>query len=83
MMAGAPVIGALIAQVAFWVLFVTGVFTRAIGTRAAAAFLVLWAVGYAGLPRLGGISEWLVTPWLAILDIALVFIMFHGDVWIT
>jgi hypothetical protein len=37
----------------------------------------------AAFPRLGGISEWFVTPWLAILDIALVFIVLHGDLRIT
>jgi hypothetical protein len=83
MMAGTPVIAAFVAQIAFWVLLVIGVFTHVIGTRGAAVFLVLWAIGYAALPRLGAVSEQLVTPWLAMLDIALVFIVFQGDLRLT
>ena len=82
-MAGAPVVAAFVAQIVFWLLLVAGVLTGTIRTRGAAVFLLLWAVGYAALPRLGSMSAQFVTPWLAILDIVLVLIVFEGDVRIT
>jgi hypothetical protein len=83
MIDGTHVIAAFVAHIAFWVLLVIGVLSGAIRTKGAVVFLVLWAVGYAALPRLSSISAGFVTPWLAILDIALVLIISEGDVPIT
>jgi len=80
---GAPVIAAFIAQIAFWALLAIAVLSAAIRTRSIAVFLLLWFIGCAGLPRFGDIGAFLVTPWLAILDIALVLTVFKGDVRIT
>ena len=77
---GAPVVAWFIAQIVFWALLLIAVFSGAIRSRAIAVLLVLWFIGYAGLPRFGDIGAFLSTPWVAILDIALVFTVFKGDV---
>jgi len=69
-----------IAQLAFWVLLSLGVFFGELSRRAAIVFLVLWAVGYFGLPRLSPDSGFVVMPYTAVLDIALVWLVFKGDV---
>jgi hypothetical protein len=79
-MIGAPAVAAWIAHVAFWVLLGLGVGCEAMSKRSAAIFLVLWLAGYVGLPRLLSLGAGLVTPCTAMLDIALVFVVFRGDV---
>jgi len=74
---------ALVAQIAFWVLLVLAVSRRALGTHAAAAFVALWMAGYLILPRIAWWTGSLVPSWIALLDIALVFIVFEGDVRLT
>ena len=80
MISGTPFIAGWIAQLAFWVLLSLGVFFDELSRRAAIVFLVLWAVGYFALPRLSPESGVFVTPYTAVLDIALVWIVFKGDV---
>jgi hypothetical protein len=75
-----PVIGALVAQIAFWVLLVLGVSSRALGARGAAVFVALWTAGYLILPRIAWWTAGFIPSWIALLDIALVFIVFKGDV---
>jgi hypothetical protein len=80
---GSPAAAAVIAQIAFWVLIVTGISYGWLSKKAAAIFVVFWLAGYIFLPR---ISYWtwpLVASWVAVLDIVLVFIVFKGDVRIT
>ena len=56
-----------------------GWFFEEIGPRGLVVFLTLWLAGYFGLPLIPFAA--LVFPsWVAILDIALVFIIFKGDV---
>ena len=69
-----------IAQLAFWVLLSLGVFFGELSRRAVIVFLVLWAVGYFGLPRLSPESGLTVMPYTAVLDIALVWLVFKSDV---
>jgi hypothetical protein len=69
-----------IAQLAFWVLLSLGVFFGELSRRSAIVFLVLWAVGYFGLPRLSADGWFAVMPYTAVLDIALVWLVFKGDV---
>ena len=75
-MAGSVAIGAAIAHIAFLVLVVRA--AMASGLRTAAIFIALWFAGYLGLPLIGGSLFFL--PYVAVLDIALVFIVFGGDV---
>jgi hypothetical protein len=79
-MTGSPAVAGWIAQLAFWVLLSLGVFFGELSRRAAIVFLVLWAVGYFGLPRLSPQSGVAVMPYTAVLDIALVWLVFKGDV---
>jgi hypothetical protein len=82
-MIDAPLIGAWIAQIAFWILMGIGISYNALSKRAAAMFMALWLAGYMGLPRIAWWIGPMVTSYVAVLDIALVFLIFKGDVRIT
>jgi hypothetical protein len=78
-MLGSSGIAAWIAHVAFWALLLIGVGSGEVGKKGGALFIALWLAGYLVLPFVpsGGI---LLTPYLAVLDIVLVFTVFKGDV---
>lgn len=79
-MVGSPAVGAWIAHVAFWALLFVG--RNELGLKGIGIFLGLWLVGFVGRPWLPlGIA--LFAPYVAILDIALVFSIFGGDVKLT
>jgi hypothetical protein len=82
-MAGTPLIAAYVAQIAFWSLLVGAALTGSVRELGLAVFLGLWTVGYFGLPHLAPWTGLLVTPWIALLSIALVFALFKGDVRLT
>jgi hypothetical protein len=79
---GSPAIAGWIAHVTFWFLLIYGWLWQEIGLRGAGTFLLLWLAGYFGLAYLpyGGVF---FSPFVAALDIALVFIIFKGDVRLT
>lgn len=79
-MIGSQAVGGWVAQIVFWILIPYGVVSQAIGRLTAAGFLVTWAAGYLALPRIAWWTGALVTPYVARLDIALVFLVFKGDV---
>ena len=79
-MAGSPVVGAWVAQLAFWVLLVIGRYE--LGLKRIAIFFGLWLAGFVGRSWVP-LGPGLFTPYVAILDIALVFLVFHGDVKLT
>jgi hypothetical protein len=79
-MIGTPLIGAVVAQLAFWVLLVLGIARGSFTKFGAAVFILLWLAGYIGLPRIAWWTAPFVTSWVAALDIALVFIVYRGDV---
>jgi hypothetical protein len=62
----------------FWILLIAGVMAGELRAKGIVAFLVLWVAGYAasGLV-LGGL---LFLPYVAVLDIALVLVVFKGDI---
>jgi hypothetical protein len=76
---GSAGIAGWIAHIAFWVLLPCGWLWDELGARGVALFLSLWLTGLFGLPFLpyGG---FLFSPFVAVLDVALVFILFKGDV---
>jgi hypothetical protein len=78
-MLGSSGIAAWIAHVAFWALLLIGVGSGEVGKKGGALFIALWLAGYLVLPLVpsGGI---LLTPYLAVLDIVMIFIVFKGDV---
>ncbi|MGC4083208.1 MAG: hypothetical protein QM736_14140 [Vicinamibacterales bacterium] len=78
-MLGSASVAAVVAQVAFWALLGVGVVSRELGARGTTIFIVLWACGTGVLEHLLN-AELLMTPYLAVLDIALVLIIAKGDV---
>ena len=74
---GSAGIGGLVALIAFWVLIVVG--WNELGVRRAVFFILLWLAGMIGRSYVPYGPD-LFGPYLAILDIVLVFIVFKGDV---
>ena len=79
-MIGSAAIGSLIAHGAFWMLLVLG-WTELRATRVA-AFVALWLIGYAGSGWLEMGAAWFMA-YVAALDIALVLMVFRGDIHLT
>ena len=78
-MVGSAVIASWIAHGAFWILLALG--TTELRRRTAAVFVALWLIGYVAFGRLG-VGGFFVS-YVAVLDIALVFIVYKGDVRLT
>ena len=78
-MVGSAGVAGWIAQIAFWALLLIGLGSGDLGKKGGAFFAALWMVGCFGLQFLpsGGM---LLTPYLAIIDVVLVFLIFKGDV---
>jgi hypothetical protein len=76
---GSPSVAALISQAAFWGLLLYGWFCRELSPKGLAVFLLLWLVGLIGLPYVP-YGNALFSPFVAALDIALVFVIAKGDV---
>jgi hypothetical protein len=72
---GSPYIAGLIAHAAFWALLAVG--WTELGPRRAAVFVALWIAGRVASPYVA--SGLLFTPYVAVLDIALVFIVYYGE----
>jgi len=75
---GSPVIASLLALWGFWALLVAGIAVSELSPRAATAFVILWIAGRLASGYL--LYGFLFAPFVAILDIALVFAIFKGDV---
>jgi hypothetical protein len=76
---GSITVVAWIAKLAFLGLFVWGVWSGELRRALAAVFLVLGLAIWLGLPELPNGSSFVTTA-LAILDIAMVFVVFKRDV---
>jgi|RhiMethySRZTD1v2_1073278.scaffolds.fasta_scaffold2177739_2 hypothetical protein len=77
-MFSAPTIGALVASWGFWALLLVGWMAGELDARRTALFIGLWVVGRVALEYFQ--YGLLFLPYLAVLDIALVFLIFKGDV---
>jgi hypothetical protein len=78
---GSQAVAAFIGFWTFWVLLPYGYAVGELSTKQVAVFLLLWIggrVGLAYLPWMPAAS--LFSPYVAVLDIALVFAIFKGDV---
>ena len=75
-------IAALIAHVGFWLPLAYGWFWEEVGPRGIALFLLLWVGGMFGL-RLVPYGDGMFSSFVALLDIALVFIIFKGELRLT
>lgn len=75
-------IAALIALTAFWLLLAWGWWIGELGMKATMVFLLLWLAGYFGLPYTP-YGTALFPSYVAFLDVALVLVIFKGDVPVT
>jgi hypothetical protein len=76
---GSVGIAAWIAKLLFLGLMIAGIVTGQLRARAIVVFLVLGAFAWVGLPHLPRGADF-VTSALAVVDIALVFVVYKGDV---
>jgi hypothetical protein len=76
---GSEGLAAWLAHGAFWALLAIGWFSGELGARGTAVFLLLWLAGFFGLPYLA-YGEALFAPFVALVDIALVFTVCKGDI---
>ena len=74
---GSPAVAGWIAQAAFLALILVGV--GELGPKRTWLFVVLWAAGFAARPYVP-FGPSLFTPYVAVLDIALVLSIFRGDI---
>jgi hypothetical protein len=82
--AGSPAIAAWIAHLAFWGLMLCGWALGELNLKRLAIFLLLWLAGRMGLPHAPyEPARAMFSSFVAVLDIALVFMIFKGDVWLT
>lgn len=76
---GSEGLASWVAHGAFWALLAIGWFSDELGLVGAAIFLGLWLCGFFGLPLLPYGAAFFA-PFVAVLDIVLVFAIFKGDV---
>jgi len=79
-MIGSPQVGWWIAHVAFWVLI--GLAARDSRWRTIGVFIVLWMAGYIASGQVAALSLFFMS-YVAVLDIALVFIVLRRDIRLT
>jgi hypothetical protein len=77
---GSPQIAQWIATVAFPVLLTLGFIGDELRPKWIAVFAILGAAAWIGLPRFPPSGGYLVTPALAVLDVALVLVVFKRDI---
>lgn len=73
-------IAAFVGFWAFWILLAFGYIVGELSIKQVAVFLVLWIIGRIGLGYLRPQASAFFSPYVAVLDIALVFVVFKGDV---
>ena len=79
MIVGSAWVAAWLAHIAFWVLLVIGWVSKDLGLKGAAVFVVLWLAGLLGLSYVP-YGAAVFPSVVAVLDIALVFMVFKGGV---
>jgi len=74
-------LAAWFAHVVFWGLIAYGWLVGELSMRLGIAFIALWVAGFVGLPYVPWLpARVMFAPFVAILDIALAFWVFGGDV---
>jgi hypothetical protein len=79
-MVGAAGIGYWVAHAAFWILVAWALVE--LGVRRAGVFVGLWLIGYAGTAWMPPAAPFFMS-YVALLDVALVLMLFRGDVRLT
>ena len=75
-------IAALVAKLAFVGLLIAGIASGELRKKGIAIFVALGALAWLGLPALPRGADF-VTPALAAIDVALVFVVYKGDIRLT
>jgi hypothetical protein len=78
-MMGSAGLASLVAHIAFWLLLLWGWLSEELSPRGAAIYALAWLAGLFLLPYVA-YGAALFSPAVAVLDIALVFTIFKGDV---
>jgi hypothetical protein len=73
-------VAAWVAHSAFWVLIALGWLVGDLGIRGTIIALAVWVTAYIGLSFLPSYGGALFPPFVAVIDIALVLVLFKGDV---
>ena len=79
---GSAMVAGWIGHIVFWTVLIIGAWSEDLGPISLAVFVVLWLAGMFGLPHVS-FGAGLSTPFVAVLDIALVFLVFKGDIRLT
>jgi hypothetical protein len=79
---GSAAAAAWIGHFVYWVLIIWGVATESLSVRAFVVFLLLWLVPFFTLDYFPAAAPFF-SPYVAVLDIVLVFLLFRGDVRLT
>jgi hypothetical protein len=79
---GSPAVAWWIGQAVFWGGLLWGYACHELSVGASVVFLLLWLAGLVGLPYAHNGSAFF-SPYVAIVDIVLVFVVFKGDVKLT
>jgi hypothetical protein len=80
-MVGTPVIAAAVGLWPFWILVAVGLARGDLSLRGAGLILALWLVGRVALGD--ALAGTLFPPYVAVLDVVFVFVIFKGDVRLT
>ena len=81
---GSEAVASFVAHITFWFLLAYGWRTRTLELAPASIVVALWIVGALGMPYLPyGPARAMFSSFVAVLDIALVFVIFKGDVHLT
>ncbi len=81
---GSAAVAGWIAHIAFWTLLIYGTVAGELTARRAIGFTALWLAGLIGLPHVPyEPARAMFASFVAVLDIALVFVIFKGDVRLT
>jgi hypothetical protein len=79
---GSSAVAAWIAHIVFWVLVVWGWATESLGVRSAVIVALLWIVPFLCLEFVPSAARFF-SPYVAVVDIILVFALFKGDIRLT
>jgi hypothetical protein len=79
---GSPAVAAFIAHAVFWILMIFGCVVGELRVRGVTVFFAIWLAGRIGLPYIP-YGAAMFSSFVAVLDIALVFTIFKGDVRLT
>jgi hypothetical protein len=79
---GSSAVAAWIGHIVFWVLVVCGRATESLSGRSTAIVALLWIVPFLCLDFVPGAALFFA-PYVAVLDIILVFALFKGDIRLT